>query len=186
MNEDKKKMKFVAFLRNVNLGQPKSPTRTQLEKAFLQAGATEAVSFLSNGTVVFSTSESHTVQEIANRARDSLQEMCGLQEPVFVCSLTHLVQLINEEPFSDFKDTPLSDRAMSFFDPKMTPGISAPFEPTRKDCLVIRIEGGEALSIIRAVNGKRGYPTRVLEKAIQSPVTTRSWTTILRLVKKFG
>ena len=54
----------------------------------------------------------------------------------------------------------------------------------RKDCLVFRAAAGLALSVIREVNGKIGYPTPVLEKALNLPVTTRSWTTIVRLVER--
>lgn len=43
----------IALFRNVSLGQIGSPSRTDLESAFEQAGATAAQSFQSNGTVVF-------------------------------------------------------------------------------------------------------------------------------------
>lgn len=179
-------MRFVAFVRNVNLGQPKSPTRAQLESAFLQAGASTATSFLSNGTLIYSVSRSRLAQSIAKRACKALQHICGLTEPVFVCSFQHLVELVAEDPFSGFNDSTIAGRAMSFFDPKLGTMITAPLESERKDCLIFRIDAGEAFSIIREVNGKTGYPTRVLENALNSPVTTRIWTTILRMVKKHG
>ena len=47
-------MKWVAFFRNVNLGQPKSPTRAQLEAAFREAGAEAAASVIIHGTRLFS------------------------------------------------------------------------------------------------------------------------------------
>ena len=46
-------MHYAAFLRNVNLGRPNSPTRAQFEAAFLASGAASAASFLVNGTLVF-------------------------------------------------------------------------------------------------------------------------------------
>lgn len=179
-------MRFVAFLRNVNLGQPKSPTRAQLEHAFLQAGAATAMSFLSNGTLIFSASRSSIAQAVANRACKSLQHICGMNEPAFVCSLQHLVDLVAEEPFSHFNDPAVIGHAISFFKPKVGAMVTAPIESESKDCLIFRISAGEALSIIREVNGKTGYPTPVLENVLHSPVTTRSWTTILRLVHKHG
>ncbi|MGE5378071.1 MAG: DUF1697 domain-containing protein [Bacteroidota bacterium] len=179
-------MKFVAFIRNVNLGQPKSPTRAQLEDAFLQAGASTATSFLSNGTLVYSVSRSRLAQKTAARARNFLQNVCGLKEPVFVCSFQHLVDLVDEDPFSHFHDPTITGQAISFFDPPLGTMLTAPIESERNDCTVFRIGEGDALSILREVNGKTGYPTPVLEKVLNSPVTTRSWTTILRMVKKHG
>jgi uncharacterized protein (DUF1697 family) len=179
-------MRFVAFVRNVNLGQPKSPTRPQLENAFLQAGASSATSFLSNGTLIFSVSRSRLAQSIAKRACQALRNVCGLKEPVFVCTFQHLVDLVGEDPFSELNDPTIIGQAISFFDPKIKAMVPAPLESERKDCLVFRIGAGEALSVLREINGKTGYPTPVLEKALNSPVTTRSWTTILRMVKKHG
>lgn len=177
-------MKYVAFLRNVNLGQPKSPTRAQLENAFLQAGATTATSFLSNGTLIYHVSGSHLTRTIAERAREALHHSCGLKEPIFTCNFQHLVELVAEDPFSDFGDLLLTGKAMSFFDPTFGTKVMAPIESERKDCIIFRIEAGEAFSIVREVNGKEGYPTPVLEQALNSPVTTRSWRTILRMVER--
>jgi uncharacterized protein (DUF1697 family) len=150
----------------------------------LQAGASTATSFLNNGTLIYSVSRSRLAQTTANRARKALQQVCGLKEPIFICSFQHLVELVAEDPFADFKDSTNIGYAMSFFDPKIgTKGI-APIESKRKDCLIFRIDTGEAFSIVREVNGKEGYPTPVLENVLNSPVTTRNWTTILRMVKK--
>jgi hypothetical protein len=73
---------------------------------------------------------------------------------------------------------------ISFFEPKVTTKVKPLIESKRKDCVVFRIGAGEAFSITREVNGKIGYPTPVLEKALNLPVTTRSWTTIRRMVEK--
>jgi uncharacterized protein (DUF1697 family) len=179
-------MKFVAFVRNVNLGQPKSPTRAQLEDAFLQSGASNATSFLSNGTLIYSVSRSRLAQKTANRAHDILQNVCGLKEPIFVCSFQYLVDLVDEDPFLTLNDPTVTGQAISFFDPKLGDMVTAPIESERKDCTIFRVGKGVALSILREVNGKTGYPTPVLEKVLNSPVTTRSWTIILRMVKKHG
>jgi uncharacterized protein (DUF1697 family) len=51
-------MKFVTFLRNVNLGQLKGLTRAQLEAAFLEAKASETTSCMRNGTLAFPAAHS--------------------------------------------------------------------------------------------------------------------------------
>lgn len=179
-------MRFVAFLRNVNLGQPKSPTRAQLENAFLQAGASNAISFLTNGTLIYSVARRRLARPTANRARQALQQVCSLTEPIFICSFQHLVELVAENPFSDFKPSTTIRYAISFFDSETEIRVPLPIESKRKDCLIFRTNAGEAFSIVRKINGKEGYPTPVLESVLNSPVTTRSWTTILRMVKKHG
>ena len=109
-------MKFVGFFRNVNLGQLKSPTRTQLESAFLQAGASMAASVLSNGTLVFSASDNLNALSTADRACATLRQVCGLIEPVFVRSLSSLAALAADDPFAEFGDLAISERCISIFD----------------------------------------------------------------------
>jgi uncharacterized protein (DUF1697 family) len=177
-------MNFVAFLRNVNLGQTGSPTRAQLERAFLQAGASEPASFMTNGTLVFSVARSRVAPGTARRAREILGRVCGLAEPVFVQSLPRLAQLVAADPFAKFDGSTISGRYISFFEPTAATEIGPPIETERKDCVIFRIGAGLALSITRDVDGRSGSPMSVLEKAIGAPATTRSWTTVLRLVRK--
>lgn len=179
-------VRFVAFLRNVNLGQPRSPTRAQLETAFLQAGAATAVSFLSNGTLLFSIPSRRAARPTARRAGAHLQAQCGLREPIFVCDFQILADLAAADPFAAFSATTFAERAISFFEPPAGIDLQLPLESERRDCLVFRAEAGLALSITRTLHGRTGYPTPVLEKALGVPVTTRGWNTILRLLKKHG
>lgn len=177
-------MKFVAFFRNVNLGQPGSPTRAQLESAFLQAGASMAASVMSNGTLVFSVADSDVAQSISARACETLKQVCGLNEPAFVRSLSYLATLVAGDPFAGFGELAVNKRCISIFDRQANVQVELPLESQRGDCIVFSIGDGDALSVTREVNGKAGYPTPVLERAFGVPVTTRSWTTLLRVIDK--
>ena len=72
----------------------------------------------------------------------------------------------------------------SDFDPQAVTRVKLPLESQRKDCVVFRMSEGVALSVTREINGKAGYPTPLLERALNVPVTTRSWTTLLRVLDK--
>ena len=179
-------MKFVAFLRNVNLGQPGSPGRGQFEAAFVQSGASSAISFMSNGTLVFTAADERVAGSIALSASEALRSAVGMKEPVFVCGFQHLADLVAADPFLDWGEVEVAERAISFFDYPGEMPVRAPIQSERGDCLVFRIDSGEAFAITREVGGKTGYPTPVLEQALGVPVTTRGWNTLLRLVKKHG
>jgi len=66
--------RHVAFFRNLNLGQRRSPTRDQLMAAFAAAHATEVSPFQVNGTVVFRATEATRVVELV---RSSLARETG-------------------------------------------------------------------------------------------------------------
>ncbi len=144
-------MKFVAFFRNINLGQANSPKRAELESAFLQAGASTAASFLSNGTLIFSAPRGPNAQSIATLAGEILWQMRRLKEPAFVRSLLSLAKLVAENPFAQFDDPTIYERYISFFESNLAKKIRPPIESKSKDCIVFYITSGEALSISRIV-----------------------------------
>lgn len=177
-------MKFVAFLRNVNLGQRHSPTRAQLEAAYLQAGAGAAASIMSNGTVVFTAAGGPEARAISERARVILGTVCGMREPIFVSGLGRLARLAAEAPFATAAAEGAAAPCISFFTPTPRPRLTLPLSSPNGDCVVFRLSAGLALSLTRTVRGKTGYPTPVLEHALRRPVTTRAWATLLRVIAR--
>lgn len=139
---------------------------------------------MSNGTLVFTAADERMANSIALSACEALRSAVGMKEPVFVRSFQHLAALVAADPFADWSEVEVAERAISFFDYPGEMLVRAPIQSERQDCLVFRIDAGEAFAITREVGGKAGYPTPVLEQALGVPVTTRGWTTLLRLVKK--
>jgi len=80
-------MKFAVFFRNLNLGRPNCPDRAQFEAASLMAGAETAASFLTNGTLVFSTTSLPKANRILKAACQSLQSGCPSR--VFSATMNH-------------------------------------------------------------------------------------------------
>ena len=94
-------VRYAAFLRNVNLGRPNSPTRVQLEEAFLASGAAGAESFQVNGTLVFTVAAGARARAVAARACEVMRVSCGMREPVFVRSVEELRDLVESDPFGE-------------------------------------------------------------------------------------
>ena len=94
-------VRYAAFLRNVNLGRPNSPTRVQLEDAFLASGAASAESFQVNGTLVFTVAPGVRPRAVAARACDVMRASCGMREPVFVRRVEELRVLVESDPFGE-------------------------------------------------------------------------------------
>lgn len=177
--------KYAAFFRNLNLGRPNCPNRTQLEAAFITAGAEDAASFLSNGTVVFSAGSNSKAVKILSLARHTLQEQCGLKEPAYMRSLAALAELAALDPFAAIVPEQVYERCVSFLhaDSAMP---AAPLESKRRDVEILHFTAAEALSVSRKVGNSPGSPNAFLEQLLGLPVTTRSWNTLLRLLQKHG
>lgn len=176
-------MKHAAFFRNTNLGRPRSPTRAQLEEAFLQAGAASAQSFLTNGTVVFEAG-SGDAGPIAAGARDRLNAVCGLLEPVFVRSVTQLARLVASEPFAGIGLEDVYECSTTFLPAGAGRRVAMPQRNARGDVEVVAVRGDVVFSLSRKFGASPGSPNAYLEKLLQRQASTRNWNTVLRLVAK--
>lgn len=178
-------MNYAVFFRNLNLGRPKSPTRTQFEQAFLDAGAASAQSFLTNGTLVFSPQAGLNAETILSQASVLLHSACGLIEPGFLRTVADLKALVAEDPFAAVDVTSVYACCITF----LTDGITLPETPLqskRGDVEILHMTRGHALSTCVIVGKSPGSPNAYLEKLLDRPASTRNWNTVVRLVAKFG
>jgi uncharacterized protein (DUF1697 family) len=178
--------RYAAFLRNVNLGRPNSPTRAQFEAAFLDAGAASAASFLVNGTLVFAPAPGTRPRAIAARACEALRAACGLREPVFVRSVAELRALVASHPFAGRVAEGRDACCISFLGAPRTPLPALPLVTARGDLELLRADESHVLSISRWVGASAGSPNAWLERQLGEPATTRNWRTVLRLVDKYS
>ncbi|MHA6511539.1 DUF1697 domain-containing protein [Tessaracoccus sp. Z1128] len=166
----------VAFFRNMNLGQSRSrsPRNSELLDAFAAAGATSAVNFQTNGTVIFTGDEPAALAEsVVTR----LTTATGYADLVVVRSAALLIDTVGQ------------------IDPGLTAGEVALFDAPRLPVLVLphleRARTGElvvhALTCRHAVTSATGAGVSagpVLTRLIGVPVTCRGIPTMRRLVAR--
>jgi len=178
--------RYAAFLRNVNLGRPNSPTRAQFEDAFLRSGAASAESFLVNGTLVFTLAPGLRPRAVAARACEAMAATCGLREPVFVRSVAELRALVASDPFAGQVAQGRDACCISFLGAPRQPLPPLPLVTARGDLELLRADDGHVLSVSRWVGKSCGSPNAWLERHLGEPATTRNWRTVVRLVEKYA
>lgn len=179
-------MKLAAFFRNLNLGQPRSPTKTQFEQAFLTAGAKMAASFLVNGTMVFEAGSRRNADQIVRRACTVMQASCGLVEPAFIRSLDALSALVASDSFEAVDRSAVHDCYVTFLHDKLVLPASPPLANARRNVVVMAYTAAEMLSVAHQFGAGPGSPNLFAEKAFGLPATTRAWNTVCRLVQRHG
>jgi uncharacterized protein (DUF1697 family) len=179
-------MRYAAFFRNVNLGRPRSPSRAQLEAAFLESGAATAVSFLVNGTLVHAPAPGCRARDVAARACAAMQASCGLREPVFVRAVEALAEIVSRDPFAGVAAAGGDAHCITFLGAHRVPLPALPFVTERGDVELHAFADNEALSVSRLVGRSAGSPNALLERWFQVPATMRNWRTVVRLVDKFA
>jgi uncharacterized protein (DUF1697 family) len=185
--------RYAAFLRNVNLGRPNSPTRAQFEEAFLACGAASAEAFLVNGTLVFTLAPGARPRAVAERARAAMRVGCGMREPVFVRGVEELRLLVESDPFgkdlAPLRWAPLSARdafCVTFLGAPRRTMPALPLLTARGDLELLHSDDTHVFSVSRWVGKSAGSPNAWLERTLGEPATTRNWRTIVRLVEKYS
>lgn len=179
-------MLYAVFYRNLNLGRPNSPTRAQFEQAFLDAGAIEATSFLTNGTLVFALRGRTSAKAVLARASKNLHAVCGLQEPGFVRTVPYLAGLVKSAPFKGIDPACVYALCITFLEPGADWPPQAIKPPGRGDVQLVQFTASEVLSLSLMVGNTPGSPNAYLEKTLGVPATSRNWNTVTRLVAKYA
>lgn len=179
-------MKYAAFFRNLNLGRPNCPTRVQFEQAFIAAGASSASSFLTNGTMVFSAGSAGRPRKLLADASELLRGTCGLREPAFIRPVETLADLVAENPFAAVEPGTVYERCVSFLSTESETLAKLPLASKRGDVKLLQCTGADVLSVSLKIGKTPGSPNAFLEKLLGLPATTRSWSTVVRLVQRFS
>jgi len=170
-------MKFVALFRNVNLGHDGSPSGAVLLEAF--GGASAATSFQTNGTVVF---EADDPDAVARRARACLGAD-GFRQHFAVRFMQDIASLVRSIPSADPAEG-IYRLMVSFYDARNIPKLMIPLRSPDGLVEVPGISESWAWSACWKPRNMAGNVTGLLESLLDVPVTTRTVSTLERLVRK--
>ncbi|HET6462774.1 MAG TPA: DUF1697 domain-containing protein [Candidatus Krumholzibacteria bacterium] len=169
--------RYAALLRGVMPTNCKMP---ELKKAFELAGFTDVVTVLGSGNVVFNA---NVVAEatLEKKAEAAMQKHLGRSFSTIVRSIDTLEKLLASDPYGKFKLKPGSKRVVTFFrtSPKGKVALPDEIEGAR----IFAVTKNEAFSAY--VPGATSPVFMVLiEKTFGKDVTTRTWETVEKIVKK--
>jgi uncharacterized protein (DUF1697 family) len=176
-------VKFAAFFRNLNLGRPPAPTRTVLEAAFTDAGAVDACSFLTNGTVVFEAGSPAKAARILTAAQATLRRD-GFDEPAALRDVAGLAALVDSDPLAGVEMDDVYAACATFLIGTPADGVSLPSTNAKGDVRVVSWHDGMLLSLTYKRGTSAGSPNVFVERTLNAPATTRVWNTVVRLVRK--
>lgn len=169
----------VAFVRNVNLGQRGHPSTDDLLSAFAAAGATDALSFQSNGTIVF-TARAAEADGLAQDAVAALARAAGHEREVFTASLASLRLVVDEH--GSALDTHRRELTLHG-GPALEPDSVALLEAERRaHCTVLDSAPGWVVTLNLRDRQSNGTP--LVEHVLGLPATSRGMPTLVRLFEK--
>lgn len=154
--------KFVALLRGFNPINP-NMRNDKLREVFISLGFKSVQTVISSGNVIFQSNIRNT-KVLENKVEKTLFQKLGFKSTTIIRSENQFKKLVNRDPFCGTNDTPESRLNVTFLK-----------------------SGGEIFSIIDTTNNTRTFETMSqLEKQHGKEITTRTWQTIGRIMKKLN
>lgn len=153
-------MRYVALLRGI---MPTNPNMRgeKLRQVFEELGFTNVETVIASGNVVFDSS-SKSMPAIEKKIETALPEKLGFKSTTMVRSHEDITKLVKRNPFKGVKDEKPNYLVVTFF------------KDRRKElCSVVDLHTSSGSNFMAGIEKKYG-----------KEITTRTWKTIGRILKK--
>ena len=173
-------MKYVAFLRAINVGGHAIIKMADLKKMFESAGLENVQTYIQSGNVIFESEEG--VETLAKQIERQLEKAAEYKIELFVRPMRE-VQAIAEKPPFTAKD---GERVyVTFLNKKPAKKEQQALLAFKSEADDFAFRGREVYSL-RRDREKSIFSTNFVEKIIKMPATARNLTTIQKIVAKYS
>ncbi len=174
-------MKYVAFLRAINVGGNAVIKMTDLKRMFESAGLENVQTYIQSGNVIFESKE-ETADVLEKRIESQLEGAAGYRILLFVRTMRELQSIVNKSPFAAKAN---ETAYVAFLSQK-------PDQKSQQALLALRNEADDfAIKGCEVYHLRRDREKSVLlktsiEKVLKLPATTRNLTTLQKIVEKYS
>lgn len=176
-------MRFVAFLRGINVGGHAVVSMAVLRDAFRRLGFADARTVLASGNVVFSAGTDDG-QALEARIQAALAPLLKRSIGVIARTWGHIEDLHAESPFPGVAAAPSTRFLVSFLPSGAARAfLSSSYSDPESGFRILKATATEVFSMVDLSKGM-GTPGAMatLEKGFGPGLTTRSWNTVLKIL----
>lgn len=175
---------YVALLRGIGPGNPNM--RNEKLRGVLEGlGFDNVQSVISSGNVLFEAN-SNDADALEAKIQAAWPEQLGFESTTIVRSREQLERLVADNPFGDIEDVKTSRLQATFLKHAPDTKLDLPNSPPDGDYTVIAIVDRTVCSTIDLTGSSTPDLMRWLEKTFSKEITTRTWKTVHRIVKRMS
>ncbi|HEU4746162.1 MAG TPA: DUF1697 domain-containing protein [Anaerolineales bacterium] len=172
-------MKYVAFLRAINVGGNAIIKMADLKKMFEAAGLENVQTYIQSGNVIFESEEG--ADSLAKQIERLLEKTARYKIEVFVRTMREVQSIAEKSPFG-VKDGEMV--YVTFLNTKPGKQSQQALLNHKSDADDFAFKGREVYSL-RRDREKSVFSNNFLEKILKMPATSRNLTTITKIVEKY-
>jgi uncharacterized protein (DUF1697 family) len=173
---------YVALLRGISPSNP-NMRNENLRKVFEELGFSNVRTVISSGNVLFET-QSTDFPGLERNIENALFEKLGFKSTAIIKSKDELNLLVSKNPFTDLEDTPESRFNVTFLKSTTETDLEFPYHSNDNGFTVLCCYERVIFSIVYLKFSKTPVLMHWLEKEFGKEITTRTWRTMGRIIKK--
>jgi uncharacterized protein (DUF1697 family) len=175
-------IKYVAFLRGINVGGKRLIKMEDLRRVVESIGLKNVRTFIASGNVLFETSQTNR-DALARKIEKKLLTAFGHDVPVVLQTIDELKDLLRAGPFKKIKPGADVMLCVTLLAGEPKAGLKLPLKSATENLEVLSIKHSAAFILCRRKkNGMFSFPNNFFEKEFGVVATTRQWNTIIRIV----
>ena len=175
---------YVALLRGIAPSNP-NMRNEKLRELFESLGFDNVRTVISSGNVLFDSSSS-TVRTLESQIEAAFPAELGFNSTTIIQSRKQLQALVDRDPFDGVKHTSKTNLNVTFLKKKPRTGLKFPHRPDGRDYTILGLHDRAVCSVINLKSEKTPDLMRWLEKEFGKEITTRTYKTVERILKKLN
>lgn len=174
-------IKYVAFLRGINVGGHKLIKMTDLARFFSAMGFGKVKTYIVSGNVLFETAETNS-DALTRKVETGLHKALGYEVAVILRTISELEALVEQDPFKQLGADADVKKYVTFLAEKHQSKLKVPVLSPKKDWEIIHLNPREVFIVAHPVTGRYGESMGAIEKEFGKSVTTRNWNTVVKIL----
>jgi uncharacterized protein (DUF1697 family) len=175
--------KYVALLRGIGPGNP-NMRNDKLREFFEGLGLNNVQTVISSGNVLFETDLTDS-KALEAKIEKALPEKLGFHSTVIIRSKEELRELVASDPFKGRQHSNQTYLFVTFPKSRIDTTLKFPHKPS-DGSVVLGIHGHEICSITDTTRAKTPNLMQWLEKEFGRGITSRTYKTVERILRKFN
>lgn len=155
----------------------------KLREVFEAIGFDNVSTVISSGNVLFESS-SKAVRTLETTIEQSIQDQLGFFSTTIIRSERQLKKLVEANPFGTTEDTPTTRLNVTFLKHKPKTNLRLPYRVPEKGYTVQAVVDREVFSVVDLTGATTPDLMVWLEKQFGKAITTRTWKTVGRILKR--
>lgn len=174
-------MKYVAFLRGINVSGQKIIKMEKLKIIFEELKFKNVETYIQSGNVIFDASGKDSVL-LTKKIEKRLHESLGYEISIMLRSLPGIETIISDNPFKKIMLDKNINLYVTFLSAEPVTALKKSLIASSDNVATFRVLNQEVYTLYNRTNAKHPFSNNFVEKKLKVSATTRNWSVINKIL----